>query len=323
MDILENVNEARDEAWRVELLERFSSSLRGEGLSGNTVVAYRRDVSDLLVHLAVGSDTELATLGLEDLRDWLALHLDRGEAQSSLARRGASAKRFCRWAGSHGLMPADPSVRLLTPAPRRHLPQVLSPSEAATLMEQALAAAVEQGPIGLRDRALVELIYATGIRVSEAVALNLDSLDLAERLLRVVGKGNQERMVPFGLPAARALEQWVERGREQILTRVRLGKSPGGEPALFLGARGGRLNSRQARQVVYRLAALAGLGHVAPHALRHSAATHLLEGGSDLRTVQEFLGHSSIGTTQRYTHVSTERLWSSYAQAHPRSGQEG
>jgi integrase/recombinase XerC len=185
-------------------------------------------------------------------------------------------------------------------------------------MEQSLAAAAEGGPLGLRDHALVELIYATGARVSEAVQLDLASVNLAERLVRVHGKGDKDRMAPFGLPAARALEIWIDSGRPALIAT--LGRPLSDPQALFLGLRGGRLGSRQAREVVHRLTRAAGVADTAPHALRHSAATHLLEGGADLRSVQEILGHASIATTQRYTHVSSERLWASYTQAHPRSG---
>jgi integrase/recombinase XerC len=186
--------------------------------------------------------------------------------------------------------------------------------------------AAESGPSGQRDHALVELIYATGMRVSEAVGLNVSDVDLAERFVRVLGKGNKERTVPFGLPAALALDKWIALGRPEVIRRLPARQfenavpSEDGDEALFLGLRGGRLGARQAREAVHRLAARAKVDDLAPHALRHSAATHLLEGGADLRSVQEMLGHSSLATTQRYTHVTTERLWSAYSQAHPRSG---
>lgn len=309
--------------WRQAALDQFASGLVGEGLASNTVVSYQRDVNDLLTRLAVESPAELSAITLDDLREWLADHMERGQARSSLARRGASVKRFMRWAHQAGLIDSDPAARLQTPLPGRYLPQVLSRGEALTLMEQALVAATENGPLGQRDRALVELIYATGIRVAEAVGLDLQSVDLSGRLIRVDGKGGKERVVPFGAPAGEALERWIATGRPAVIEAAARTKEPSlppvGEP-LFLGQRGGRLGARQAREVVHRLTRQAGVTELAPHGLRHSAATHLLEGGADLRAVQEILGHSSLATTQRYTHVSSERLWAAYSQAHPRSG---
>ncbi|MDR2453564.1 MAG: tyrosine recombinase XerC [Bifidobacteriaceae bacterium] len=304
--------------WQTEVLDEFCAAVRSENLAENTVAAYRRDARDLLKRLAVGSAAELSALTLDDLREWLADHMDRGEARASLARRGASVKRFMRWALRQGLVSTDPAARLQTPVAQRRLPRVLSRGEALTMMEQAMANALRSGPVGQRDHALVELIYGTGMRVSEAVALDLGAIDLGQRLARVFGKGAKERMAPFGLPAAKALATWIDQGRPAMLAE--LGMEPAETSALFLGRRGGRLGARQARDVVHRLSWLAGVTDVAPHGLRHSAATHLLEGGADLRSVQEILGHSSLATTQRYTHVSSERLWSSYAQAHPRSG---
>ncbi|MCL1898706.1 MAG: tyrosine-type recombinase/integrase, partial [Micrococcales bacterium] len=171
----------------------------------------------------------------------------------------------------------------------------------------------------IRDWALAELAYASGLRVSELVRLDVNDIDLVNRLVTAMGKGSKERVVPFGQPAARALEYWIGTGRQQVLKTT---ASLLSDQALFLGMRGGRLDPREARRAIERLAQTAGQTHLSPHTLRHSAATHLLEGGSDLRSVQELLGHASLATTQRYTHVSKDRLWSSYAQAHPRSGQE-
>ncbi|MDR2454411.1 MAG: tyrosine recombinase XerC [Bifidobacteriaceae bacterium] len=310
----------RPAPWRDAALERFAASLRGDGLAPLTVVAYVRDTADLLARLAVDSEAELDALRLDDLREWLAYHVSRGDAKASLARRGSSVRRFFRWAARQGLIAADPSARLQAPQANRSLPRVLERPEAKQLLDSAAASAQAGGPIQQRDHALAELIYATGMRVSEAVALDIGDADLSERLVRVFGKGGKERVVPFGRPAAVALAAWIKDGRSELL---RAAAGAGQRPAvaaLFLGARGGRLDTRQARVAVHRLSSQAGLGDLAPHGLRHSAATHLLEGGSDLRTVQEILGHASIATTQRYTHVTAERLWASYAQAHPRSG---
>ena len=169
----------------------------------------------------------------------------------------------------------------------------------------------DDGPVEVRDWAVLELLYASGVRIGELVALDLSHVNFAERLVLVLGKGGRERMVPFGVPAARALQRWLDT-REDLAAE----HSP---PALFLGVRGGRLGARQVRSMVHHLTALAGVRDLAPHGLRHSAATHLLEGGSDLRSVQEGLGHSSLHTTQRYTHISTDRLRAAFHQAHPRA----
>jgi integrase/recombinase XerC len=306
--------------WRQEIVGAFGESLAGERLAVNTRKAYQGDVKDLLATLHIDSTGELSAVALDDLREWLAIHLDKGEAKASIARRGASAKRFFRWAHTRGLVERDCSVRLRTPSIRPSIPDVLTQPEALTMMEQSLVLAARTGPLGLRDHALVELIYATAIRVSEAVALDLDDVDLGQRQVRVLGKGDKERVVPFGSPAAEALETWITEGRPKIIqTSPKAGNPP---PALFLGSRGLRLGARQARDAVHRLASAAQVGDIGPHGLRHSAATHLLEGGADLRSVQEILGHSSLATTQRYTHVSADRLWSTYATAHPRSGSE-
>jgi integrase/recombinase XerC len=312
--------------WQDQIVQAFGAALAGSGLAGNTVKAYTRDVLDMLRLVQVEDNAALAAVTTDDLREWLAEHLEAGEARASLARRCASIKRFFAWAAAHRLVLSDPALRRRSARADSRLPRPLSRDEAITMMEQALAAAAEGGPAALRDHALVELIYATGMRVAEAVSLDLESVDLDERMVRILGKGNKQRVVPLGRPAAEAISVWLERGRPQILEQARTGANrrdaslqhPG--QALFLGLRGDRLGVRQARDVVHRVAAYAGVGDIAPHALRHSTATHLLEGGSDLRTVQEILGHRSLATTQRYTHVSAERLWQTYAQAHPRSG---
>jgi integrase/recombinase XerC len=216
------------------------------------------------------------------------------------------------WAVREGILEVDPSLRLASPKQHRNLPDVLHEDQARRLL-QSLAEAAEGGePVAVRDLALAELLYATGIRVSELVGLDIDDVDLGSRTARVLGKGDKERTVPFGVPAADAVVRWL--GARRALVTGTSGA------ALFLGRRGGRLGQRQAREVVD--AALRALGDTAatgPHALRHTAATHLLDGGADLRSVQELLGHTSLSTTQLYTHVSVERLRSSYIQAHPRA----
>jgi integrase/recombinase XerC len=309
----------QSQSWQSALLDEFASALASEGMSPNTISSYRRDAKDLISRLEICSSTELSAISLDDLREWLAVHTDRGEARSSLARRAASIKRLMRWCHGRGLIDTDPSARLQAPIPSRSIPRVLSQGQAVNLMERALESAAHSGPSGLRDHALVELIYATGMRVSEAVELDVGSINLTERLVRIRGKGNKERVVPFGRPATEALDTWINAGRPALVEAAGNGAAVN-RKALFLGQRGGRLGVRQAREAVHRLAARAGLGDLAPHGLRHSTATHLLEGGADIRSVQEILGHSSVATTQRYTHVSPQHLWASYSQAHPRSG---
>ena len=284
------------------------------GLSPHTVRAYLADARNLLESLPdpAAPGSHLRGLDLPALRSWLSTQARAGRARSTLARRAASARTFTAWAKSAGWLDADPGSRLLSPRAELRVPTVLAVGEAAALLDTAAECAADGDPLRLRDWALVELLYASGIRVSEAVGLDVPDVDLAERLLRALGKGGVERSVPFGVPAARAIRVWLESGRPALARH-------GSPIALFLGARGGRLGARQARDAVHRLTALAGVRDLAPHGLRHSAATHLLAGGSDLRSVQEVLGHASLVTTQRYTHVSAERLRASYAQAHPRA----
>jgi integrase/recombinase XerC len=216
------------------------------------------------------------------------------------------------WAVREGKLEVDPSLRLASPKQHRDLPDVLQEDQTRRLLEKLAGDAESGDPVAVRDLALAEMLYATGIRVSELVGLDVDDVDLGSRTARVLGKGDKERTVPFGVPAANAIVRWL--GARSVLVTQASGA------ALFLGRRGGRLGQRQAREVVD--AALRGLGDTGargPHALRHTAATHLLDGGADLRSVQELLGHSSLSTTQLYTHVSVERLRSSYIQAHPRA----
>ena len=277
--------------------------------SAHTVRAYTGDVASLLDHAARRGVTQPAALDLAVLRSWLARSRSGGAARTTLARRGSSARVFTAWAHRRGLLATDPGLLLATPKGHRPLPDVLRADEAARLVDQVDGGSAED----LRDRAVLELLYATGIRVGELCGLDVDDVDDARRVLRVLGKGARERTVPYGDPAARAVQAWLARGRPSWVTTA-------SGSALLLGRRGGRLDARAARTLVHRrLAAVAGAPDLGPHGLRHSAATHLLEGGADLRSVQELLGHASLATTQIYTHVSVERLRSSYAQAHPRA----
>lgn len=291
----------------------FEAHLRQErGRSEHTVRAYLGDL-DHLAGFLQGRGLDLLDVSLADLRAWLGAQAASGVARSTLARRSAAVRTFCRWASRSGRIAQDPSLRLVAPKRRSTLPDVLAAKDAGELLEIAAVASDDEDPIHIRDRAMLELLYATGIRVGELTALDVDDIDDERQVVRVIGKGNKERTVPFGAPARDALEQWRRIGRPQLTT-------DGSGPALFLGRRGRRVDQRQVRTVVHTmLEHVRDAPDVGPHGLRHSAATHLLEGGADLRVVQELLGHSSLATTQIYTHVSIDRLRESYRQAHPRA----
>lgn len=279
------------------------------GRSPHTVRAYAGDVAMLLEHAARMGVDEPADLDLAVLRSWLARLRSTGAARTTLARRGSAARVFTAWAFRRGLMPTDPGALLATPKGHRPLPDVLQPDEAGRLVDGIRGSSPED----LRDRVALELLYATGIRVGELCGLDVDDVDRSRHVVRVLGKGNKERSVPYGTPAETALEAWLTRGRPAWV-------GIGSGPALLLGARGGRIDPRTVRTVVHRrLADVPGAPDLGPHGLRHSAATHLLEGGADLRSVQELLGHATLATTQIYTHVSVERLRTSYDRAHPRA----
>ena len=293
-------------------LADFERELRAaRSLSPHTVRAYRADAASLLGHAAANGIDGPADLDLRLLRGWLAIQHESGAARATLARRGAAARAFTAFAHRQGWLAADPGPLLGTPKTHRALPHVLRQDEMTAVLDGALAD--EADPITLRDRALLELLYATGIRVSELCGLDLGSIDHGRRTVRVIGKGDKERTVPVGIPALGAMTRWQESGRPALVTGA-------SGTALFLGARGARLDPRTARRIVHTRLHTAGTSRdTGPHGIRHTAATHLLEGGADLRSVQEILGHSSPATTQIYTHVSIERLKSSYRQAHPRA----
>jgi integrase/recombinase XerC len=287
--------------------ERFLSLERNR--SPHTVAAYSGDVTLLLTHLAENGAQELAALNLQILRSWLAEQYAAGAARTTLARRAAAARTFTGWAFKHRLVSADVGELLVSPRPHRTVPSMLSAVEAG----RAIDAIDGDEPEQLRDRLVLELLYGTGIRVAELVGLDLADLDRARRVLRVLGKGGKQRTVPFGAPADLAIQRWLSAGRPDWQT-------PASGNALLLGRRGKRLDQRAARTIVNRYTApLVGGGGLSPHGLRHSAATHLLDGGADLRVVQELLGHSSLATTQIYTHVSVDRLRKGFNQAHPRA----
>lgn len=295
-------------------LEAFARYLSAErAVSPHTLRGYLGDVRSLLTHATAEGALRLGDMDLGTLRRWLGDQSQAGAARATLARRSASVRVFTAWALAEELIVADPALRLKAPKREQALPGVLQAAQVTRLLATLDDAAAEGAPLALRNRAIVELLYATGVRVGELAGLDIDDLDPDRRTLRVIGKGNKERTVPYGVPAALAVDDWLRRGRPL------LAKGSSG-PALFLGTRGGRVDQRQVRAMVHDL--FAGLGDTSasgPHALRHSAATHLLDGGADLRAVQEILGHSSLATTQIYTHVSVDRLRQSYQQAHPRA----
>lgn len=286
-------------------------------VSTHTVRAYLGDLTTLLVHLQRLGITTLAEVDLRALRSWLALQQSRGQARSTLQRRSAAVRVFFGWAHRTGLSPTNPAVSLRSPRVVRALPPALDQADAAAMLAAAIAAAEsEPGPVAVRDVALLEVLYATGVRVAELCGLELRDIDRDRRALRVLGKGRKERTVPVGVPALRALDRWLTEGRPVLLQS---GSGPV-ETAVFLGEQGRRIDPRVVRRVVHRaLGTVEGAPDLGPHGLRHAMATHLLEGGADLRSVQEMLGHASLSTTQIYTHVSTERLRTAFQQAHPRA----
>ncbi|VTR77070.1 Tyrosine recombinase XerC [Cellulomonas hominis] len=295
------------------MAEEFALHLRAQrGLSENTVRAYLADLADLAGYARRHGVPDLTAVDIAVLRGWLAAMAASRRSRATLARRGAAARTFFAWAARTGRVAQDPALRLASARPASHLPTVLDQGSAAALLDTARVRADDGDAVHLRDWAALELLYATGVRVGELSGADVDDLDLGSRTLRVTGKGDKQRVVPVGEPAVDAAEAWLTRGRPALAT-------PTSGPALLLGRRGARADQRQLRQVVHEIARLAEVDDVAPHALRHSVATHLLEGGSDLRSVQEVLGHASLATTQRYTHVTADRLRASFEQAHPRA----
>jgi integrase/recombinase XerC len=295
------------------ILEEFDEYLGLQcGRSSHTRRAYLGDLRSLFDFLD-GRGIGLDGLSLSVLRTWLAASASAGAARTTLARRTSAVKAFTAWAMRRGLLTSDPAARLQVPKAHRTLPAVLRQDQALDAMAAAKSGAEQGDPLALRDRLIVEMLYATGIRVSELCGLDIDDVDTRQRLVRVLGKGNKQRTVPFGVPAADALRAWLTDGRPALVTAE-------SGAALLLGARGRRLDVRQARTVVHQtVSAINGAPDMGPHGLRHSAATHLLEGGADLRVVQELLGHSSLATTQLYTHVAVSRLRAVHDQAHPRA----
>jgi integrase/recombinase XerC len=298
-----------------KLIAAFTRHLEVErSLSIHTIRAYLGDLESLLTHLEAIGISDISHLELVHLRSWLANQQIKGGARTTLSRRAVSVRLFTKWAVKNKYLAKDVAATLATPKGYRTLPEVLEIADAKTAMDSlATRAAEEETPISLRDVAMVELLYATGARVAELCGLDISDIDYDRQTIRVLGKGNKERTIPLGNPAMKALNAWLKKGRDLIKNSV-------SGNAVFLGARGKRIDQRTVRTVVYNaLEAIEGIERMGPHALRHSAATHLLEGGADLRTVQEILGHASLATTQIYTHVSTERLQKAFKQAHPRA----
>jgi integrase/recombinase XerC len=298
-----------------KLIAAFTRHLEVErALSVHTIRAYLGDLESLVTHLEAIGVSDISQLELVHLRSWLANQQVKGGARTTLSRRAVSVRLFVKWAVKSKYLAKDVAATLATPKGHRTLPEALDVADAKVAMDSlATRAAEEETPISLRDVAMVELLYATGARVAELCGLDLSDIDYDRQTIRVFGKGNKERSIPLGNPAMKALNVWLKEGRDSI-------KNSLSGNAVFLGARGKRIDQRTVRTVVYNaLQAIEGIERMGPHALRHSAATHLLEGGADLRTVQEILGHASLATTQIYTHVSTERLQKAFKQAHPRA----
>jgi integrase/recombinase XerC len=309
-------------------IDDFAVYLDAErGYSEHTIRSYRADLNGLVDFGSENGTSDTGELSLELLRDWLWAGSQAGLAKSTLARRSATARGFTAWLARTGEAPSDVAARLKAPKSDHHLPRVLTRGQIdavlASLAAKADAAKADTGeshigdPAAIRDLAVVELLYASALRVSELVGLDLTSVDLGRLTVRVIGKGNKERVVPFGVPAKTAIVRYLHEARPVLLEAAREGNAG---DALFLARSGKRLGTRTVYELVSSLLAdIPGSGPSGPHALRHTAATHLLDGGADLRAVQEMLGHASLGTTQIYTHVSAERLKASYASAHPRA----
>jgi len=279
----------------------------------HTIRAYRGDLDLFTQSLPRAESTAVADVTLEHCRSWVWAMSTKGDAASSIGRRVSSVKSLFHWLHARGDIPADTAVRLTAPKKPRHLPRVLTAPAMTAVFESLVVRAESDDPVALRDVAIWELMYASAIRVSELVGITVSDIDWADNTVKVLGKGSKERIVPFGLPARDALRAFVERGRPAIAVNDNV-------HALFVGARGGKLTTRTVYGVVANIIGeLPGQGPKGPHTLRHTAATHLLDGGADLRSVQEILGHASVGTTQIYTHVSSERLKAAYQSAHPRA----
>lgn len=294
-------------------IEEFCDDLAAiRGVATNTIRAYRSDLLDMKRFLETKSCHSVSQLNLELLREWLWYLTQEGLAKTSLARKNAAARNFTAWLFETKKMISDPGLKLRSPKTSRPLPKVVSAETISELLTHLEGLADSGDAVALQNHALFELLYATGIRVSELIGLDRTDISFETGLVRVFGKGSKERSVPFGAPARRALESWLVRGRPQLAS------AESGE-AVFLGQRGSRIGVRQVYELIASNLQTSSGQVLGPHALRHSAATHLLDGGADLRAVQELLGHASMATTQIYTHVSIDRLREGYRRAHPRA----
>ena len=306
-------------------VERFLEAVRLEyGYSEHTVRAYRRDLESFVGYAVRSGAEDLSESDIELMRGWLWERQQRGLAATTLSRNVATLKSFGAWLERSRLVPGNPASRLRAPKAPRELPRVLTDEQMRRILDRVGGRTDAERPETFRDHAVLELLYATGIRVSELCSLTVAGLDRRERTVRVLGKGGKERVVPYGAPAARAVDAYLRVARQQLIERssgasaaVPVGT---GRDELFVGNRGGRLGPNAVYRTVAReLGQEPGGGPRGPHTFRHTAATHLLDRGADLRVVQEMLGHSSLSSTQVYTHVSTERLAQSYRRAHPRA----
>ena len=296
-----------------EVIAKYEEHLiHVRNLADNSIVGYVSDLKSFLAHIEKLGISEFSELKLTHIRSWLANLQSTGATRATLARRIVSMRAFTYWAASQGWISEDIGAQLAIPKPHKTLPEVLNLAQTETVLAAIAAKAGEDPtPLNIRDLAMIEVLYASGIRVSELCGLNFVDFDTSRNALQVLGKGNKQRVVPIGIPAVKALENWLKIGRPELANKD-------SENAIFIGSRGKRIDQRTVREVVYD--AMAAIGsHMSPHGLRHTAATHLLEGGADLRTVQEILGHASLATTQIYTHVSPKRLQTAYQQAHPRA----
>jgi integrase/recombinase XerC len=294
----------------------FALHLSAErGFSANTIRSYRSDLAGLSDFARANGVDDVAGISLELLRDWLWDGSRHGLAKATLARRAAAARGLLSWLARTGAVDSDAAVRLKAPRPDRHLPRVLTRGQIDAILAGLAARAQTGDAEALRDLAVVELLYASALRVSEITGLDTTGVDRERLTVRVLGKGAKERVVPFGVPALRALDGYLQTGRPELVAAAERPVA-----AFFVTSGGRRLGTRAVYRLVSALLAeVPGSGPSGPHTLRHTAATHLLDGGADLRAVQELLGHASLGTTQIYTHVSTERLTESYRSAHPRA----
>lgn len=293
-------------------LASFAAGLKARNQSPNTIKAYSADCSEFLDFLKNHGGLSVSNLTLDSLRDWLWRLSDAGATNSTMARKSSSIRAFTAWLLDRGVIETDPGLRLRSPKLGRPLPKVASEQSLEQVFQTLRPMATSDNPNGIRDLLVFELLYATGMRVSELVGANISDFDFSRNLVRVTGKGNKQRMLPYGQPAQDALENWLRVGRKEYENRYT-------DDALLINSRGKRVNVRQIYSVVASQLGRTPTGKAGPHTLRHSAATHLLDHGADLRAVQEILGHASLGTTQIYTHVSIERLKEGYRQAHPRA----